>query len=130
VNKTDHNRAPSDLIDEVDELNEEVKSLALNLAIYLAKAKNRMPEAGLDALEPAFIRLVNGTVKVVQEMASLLAAARSGEAGPPTGKSSDPSSDLEMKLRSISEQCRTIQHRLEAGQASGGDTPDGSADAG
>lgn len=107
-----------DLINEVDELNEEIKSLALNLAIYLAKAKKQHPAIGLDRLEPDFIRLVNGTVKVVQEMTATLNAARSG-----SGQQVDMTDDrplhdqLEIKLRSISEQCSRIVARLAAVKA-------------
>ena len=59
-------RTSEDLLREVDELNEGVKALALNLAIYLAKAKEQ--SADLSRLEPDFVKLVNGTVKVVQEL--------------------------------------------------------------
>jgi hypothetical protein len=122
MNRIDKPKSATELIDEVDELNEEVKSLALNLAIYLAKAKNQNPAAGLDRLEPDFIRLVNGTVKVVQEMAGLLTAARSGLADPNKAGETAIDDALELKLRSISEQCRKIQGRLEASRP---DQPDG-----
>ena len=98
-----------DVIAEVDNLNEEVKTLALNLAIYLAKAKNKQPSGTLSRLEPEFIRLVNGTVKVVQEMAVLLDAARNNETmafDVPSKK--NPDSKLASKIRSISEQCNRI----------------------
>lgn len=104
---------PDDLINEVDELNEEVKSLALNLAIYLAKAKKQHPGIGLERLEPDFIRLVNGTVKVVQEMTSMLNAARSGISEETPLAVDRPLHDqLEIKLRSISELCSRIVSRL------------------
>ena len=124
MNQTDKKQAANELINEVDELNEEVKSLALNLAIYLAKAKSQFPAAGLDRLEPDFIRLVNGTVKVVQEMAGLLTAARTGLTDPRAADETPVDDALELKLRSISEQCRKIQRRLEESQAgrSGGRT--------
>ena len=113
-----------DLISEVDELNEEVKSLALNLAIYLAKAKKQHPSIDLDRLEPDFIRLVNGTVKVVQEMAAMLSAAKSGNSEPTHLTVDRPLHDqLEIKLRSISEQCIRIVARLAAANA--GATGDG-----
>jgi hypothetical protein len=113
------------LINEVDELNEEVKSLALNLAIYLAKAKKQNPGIGLEQLEPDFIRLVNGTVKVVQEMAAMLNAARSGSGEEATTAVDQPLHDkLELKLRSISEQCSRIVARLAT--VGSGATDDGS----
>lgn len=126
MNRTDKPQSATELIDEVDELNEEVKSLALNLAIYLAKAKNQNPAAGLDRLEPDFIRLVNGTVKVVKEMAGLLTAARSGLADPKKAGETAIDDALELKLRSISEQCRKIQGRLEQSQS---DRPEGGSGA-
>ena len=98
-----------DLVGEVDALNEEVKTLALNLAIYLAKAKNKAPSPDLTRLEPDFIRLVNGAVKVVQEMSVILNAARNSETvvyEVPSGKLADD--HLAVKLRSVAAQCSQI----------------------
>jgi hypothetical protein len=108
---TDPFEAPRtrDIITEVDNLNEEVKTLALNLAIYLAKAKNKEPAGRLTRMEPEFIRLVNGTVKVVQEMAVLLDAARNNEVmAYDVPAKRNPDSKLAAKIRSISEQCNRI----------------------
>lgn len=100
-----------DIIDQVDELNEEVKVLALNLAVYLAKAKSRSET--LSRLEPEFIRLVNSSVKVVQELAGVISAARNLEMldGEITVGSArkDP---LEVRLRLILEQCSRIMYQL------------------
>ncbi len=99
------------IIDQVDDLNEEVKVLALNLAIYLARAKGKSET--LNRLEPEFIRLVNGTVKVVQELAAVINAARNSETminditDNPSGK--DP---IETKLRLILRQCAEIMQAL------------------
>ena len=106
------------LINQVDALNEEVKTLALNLAIYLAKNKSRSDD--LSRLEPDFIRLVNGTIKIVQDLAVIINAARNMEkmawdvAAKKTGEDL-----LEMKLRSILDQCRRVMQTLtQAGRVS------------
>ena len=99
------------LVEKVDDLNEEVKVLALNLAIYLARAKGR--SAALSRLEPDFIQLVNGAVKVVQELAGIINAARNMEtmlndlADLPPG--ADP---LEIRLQEVLAQCGRIMEVL------------------
>lgn len=103
-----------DIIDQVDGLSEEVKILALNLAIYLAKAKPQ--SSHLTRLEPDFIRLVNGTVKAVQEVSRIIQAARNNEPlvfDVPSGRGG--SDQIEAKLRSILNQCGRIMSAL--GQA-------------
>jgi hypothetical protein len=97
------------LVSEVDDLGEEVKTLALNLAIYLAKAKNQAGGETLNRMEPEFIRLVNGTVHVVQEMTLILNAARNMERmiyDVPSGMVHQDR--LESRLRSLLEQCSVI----------------------
>ncbi|HPC10544.1 MAG TPA: hypothetical protein PK112_00410 [candidate division Zixibacteria bacterium] len=99
------------IIERVDELNEEVKVLALNLAIYLARAKGR--SATLSRLEPDFIKLVNGTVKVVHELADIINAARNLEAMVNDLATRPPGSDpIEGRLRAILEQCTRIMDAL------------------
>lgn len=102
------NDSPENLVEQVDFLNEEVRALALNLAIYLAKAKNKSDELG--RLEPDFIRLVNGTVKVVKELTVIINAARNTEDFKYSDKlSSHEDNDLiENKLHNILDQCRRI----------------------
>ena len=100
-----------EVIDRVDALNEEVKSLALKMAVYLAKAKGNSAE--LTRLEPDFIRLVNGTVKVVQEIANIVNAANNLDKmvyQVPSGKLDQD--QIEMKLQTILELCRKIQTSL------------------
>ncbi|MBD3401830.1 hypothetical protein GF420_02960 [candidate division GN15 bacterium] len=111
--KTDRPKTDRDLVAEVDALNEEVKSLALNLAIYLAKVRAKTPSAELDRLEPEFIRLVNGTVKVVQEMTVLLNAARNQETMAyevPSGRQFED--HLSVRLQAIARQCAKIVQDL------------------
>jgi hypothetical protein len=99
------------LIDQVDALNEEVKVLALNLAIYLAKAKGNSEQ--LTRLEPDFIRLVNGTVKVVRELAVVINAARNLQQGEDNVSPSAIATDqIEIRLRSILAQCSRILSSL------------------
>ena len=109
---TDINRKRDlQLIDQVDALNEGVKVLALNLAIYLAKTKGG--SEWLYQLEPDFIRLVNGTVKVVQDLALIINAARNLKQridNVPVGRL--PTDQIELKLRSILDQCNKIMGSL------------------
>ena len=106
--RTDRKR-DMQLVDHVDALNEEVKVLALNLAIYLAKAKGKSEQ--LARLEPDFIRLVNGTVTVVRELTVVINAARNLEqTGDNTVIPPDaiPADQIELWLRSILDQCSRI----------------------
>ncbi len=99
------------LIEHVENLNEEVKELAFNLAIYLAKQKKDSEQ--LSKLEPEFIQLVNGAVKAGQEISLLINAAKSKETmvyDVPSGRFQ--SDHLENKLNSIIEQCRQILDEL------------------
>jgi len=105
-----------EMINEDDALNEEVKTLALNLAIYLAKAKANQVSDKINKLEPEFIRLVNGTVKVVQELTFTLNAARNNE----TMVYELPSGNLKMdnvefKLQAILKQCANLMAVLSQG---------------
>ena len=97
------------LVETVDSLSEDTKDLALNLALYLAKAKAKSDSAQLKRMEPEFIRLVNGTIKVVQEMAIILKAARNQEVMVYQLPSGMLAKDhIEFKLESIAHQCNHI----------------------
>lgn len=109
------NEEKLDLIDQIDSLSEEVRILAVNLAIYLAKTKAESEE--LSQLEPDFIRLVNGTVAVLQEIESIIAAARNMEMmvyDVPSGKFHRD--QIEIRLRSILDQCGRIMTALGKGE--------------
>jgi hypothetical protein len=102
-----------DVLAEADELSEQVKTLALNLAIYLAKLKSRAKSEHLDRLEPEFIRLVNGTVKVLREISTVLNAASNKDKMAwevPTGRHSKD--QIEVKLHGILEQCTRVLDSL------------------
>jgi len=108
--RSDHDRRELlGLVDAVDALSEDTKDLALNLALYLAKAKAKGSSEQLKRMEPEFIRLVNNTVKVVQELAVVLNAARNQEKmvyEPPTGRLSKDR--IEARLELIMQQCNHI----------------------
>jgi hypothetical protein len=109
-----------ELVDQVDYLSEEVKTLALNLAIYLAKVKAATKTETLNRMEPEFIKLVNGTVKVVQEMTLILNAARNMERMIYEVPSGTLQQDrLEVGLRGILDQCTSILSGLEQAKAFG-----------
>ena len=101
------------IIDQADQLNEQVKALALNLALYLAKAKSSSSK--ISRLEPEFVRLVKGTVRVVQELTVVISAARNPETATYTPPTSPPGVDgLELKLHSILDQCQRIMSALSS----------------
>ena len=102
-----------ELLETVDSLGEETKDLALNLALYLAKAKANKSSEKLIQMEPEFIRLVNSTIKVIQELAVILNAARNEEKmiyQLPSGRVSKD--QLQVKLESIGSQCNQILESL------------------
>jgi hypothetical protein len=102
------------IIAEVDYLSEEVKSLALNLAIFLARAKTQAGTSQLTQLEPEFIRLVNGTVRAVNEITAILNAARNIDAMAfPIPSDSVHRDHLEVKLHGILEQCNQVLAALK-----------------
>ena len=98
-----------ELVDAVDELGEDTKDLALKLALYLAKVKAKGSSDQLRRMEPDFVRLVNNTVKVVQELATVLNAARNQEKmiyEPPSGTAGKD--QIESRLDLIMQQCNYI----------------------
>lgn len=106
------------IVKQADALTEEVKALALHLAVYVAKAKAESSK--VSRLEPEFMKLVNGTVKVVQELAILIRTAENAENSAfSTSANSPESSDLEGRLRTILEQCRSILASLEKHDSTG-----------
>jgi methyl-accepting chemotaxis protein len=62
---------------QVESLADEVKILALNLAISLAKSRDQVRE--LKFLEPEFTKLINGSVEVIREINSIMKAFRNEE---------------------------------------------------
>ncbi|MBD3258564.1 hypothetical protein GF377_09040 [candidate division GN15 bacterium] len=116
-NSTEHDsqerRQILELLETVDELGEDTKDLALNLALYLAKAKAKTDSVQLKQMEPEFIRLVNGTIKVVHELSTILRAARNQETMVYELPSGQLAKDhIEQKLELIASQCNQILEAL------------------
>lgn len=111
--ETDNREELQEVVEAVDHLSEETKDLALNLALSLAKAKANRKSDELYRLEPEFIRLVNGSIKVVQEITHILKAVRNKEKmifEVPSGRLTRDR--LEKKLEEVLEQCIQIQSAL------------------
>jgi hypothetical protein len=68
-------RGHEDMIRQVENLTEQVKTLALNLALTLAREKKQIKD--LTLLEPEFTKLVNGSVDVIREISEILRALQS-----------------------------------------------------
>lgn len=101
------------LLASVDSLSDEVKALALNIALYLAKARADKGSATLDRLEPEFIRLVNATVRVVTDLTGILNAARNNEVMVyeiPSGRVAHD--HIEQRLQGILTQCGNLLNQL------------------
>ncbi|MBI5266658.1 MAG: hypothetical protein HY851_05435 [candidate division Zixibacteria bacterium] len=110
-------RRELELLAQVDALSEEVKGMALNIALYLAKARSEKGSATLDRLEPEFIRLVNGTVRVVADLTNILNAARNSETMVFEIPSGQHTRDhIEQRLHSILSQCQSLLGQLEQAQ--------------
>lgn len=95
------------LADQVDYLSDQVKMLALNLAINLAKAKNDVQE--LAFMENEFTRLINGSVEVIREVNGILKVFRNEDRmvyEPPS--QSGKLDKIEQSLNDISELSRDI----------------------
>lgn len=106
-------RRELDLLASVDNLSDEVKALALNIALYLAKARADKGSTTLDRLEPEFIRLVNATVRVVTDLTGILNAARNNEVMVyeiPSGRI--PHDHIEKRLQAILSQCGSLLGQL------------------
>jgi methyl-accepting chemotaxis protein len=67
-----HNQEQDGLIDQINGLTDQVKTLALNLAITLAREKKQIKD--LTLLEPEFTKLINGSVDVIREISEILKA--------------------------------------------------------
>jgi methyl-accepting chemotaxis protein len=76
-NPNDMKMPEGDWFEQVDDLAGQVKMLALNLAISLARTKNETKE--LAYLEPEFTKLIHGSVEVIKEIMDILKALRNKE---------------------------------------------------
>ena len=92
---------------QVNQLADQVRMLALNLAISLARSKEKLED--LAQLEPEFTKLVNGSVEVVKEVTSILKAFRHEEKMVYTPqKSSNKLDRIETSLNEILELSSTV----------------------
>ncbi|MCP4706603.1 MAG: hypothetical protein GY865_18545 [candidate division Zixibacteria bacterium] len=76
MNKTQNN-VNEKWVDNVNSMAEQVRILALNLAINLAREKQNIKE--LTFLEPDFTKLIYGSVDVIKEISVILKAFRNEE---------------------------------------------------
>ncbi len=76
MNKTENN-ADEKWVDNVNSMAEQVRILALNLAINLAREKPNIKE--LTFLEPDFTKLIYGSVDVIKEISVILKAFQNEE---------------------------------------------------
>ena len=99
------------LASEVEDLNEQVRLLAINLAAFLAREKDSKNRFA--AMEPDFHRLVSGLVTLVSEVSHIVEATHHA---PSHGSVSEPETGDSMKqqLSSLRALCRDIQRRLSA----------------
>ncbi len=67
-----------DWLDQTQDLADQVKLLALNLAINLARCKDEIKE--LTTLEPDFTKLINGSVNIIRDINNILRALQNDEA--------------------------------------------------
>jgi len=109
--KKKHNEINEDvnpnLADQVDYLSDQVKMLALNLAINLAKAKQDVQE--LAFMENEFTKLINGSVEVIREVNGILKVFRNEDKmvyQPPS--QSGKLDRIEKSLNEISELSKNI----------------------
>jgi hypothetical protein len=76
-NNNEAGKGSEDLIQDVIRLADEVKMTAMNLAINLARSKEQIQE--LSVLEPKFTELINGSIDVIKEVATIMKAFSSQE---------------------------------------------------
>ncbi len=99
-----------DLAAQVRSLADQVKILALNMAIQLARSKERVQD--LTILESDFTKLIHGSIEVIQEITMLLEYLQCRK-GADTVKD-DSLNQIEHSLNEILNQSRDIQEAIEA----------------
>lgn len=87
-----------------------MKLLALNMAIQLARSKDRVRD--LTVLEPDFTKLIHGSIEVIQEITGLLEYLQCRK-GVETVKD-DSLNRIETSLNEILNQSHDIQEAIEA----------------
>jgi hypothetical protein len=96
---------------QIMQLTAQVKTLALHLALNLARSKQEIKE--LTVLEPEFTKLVNGSVEIVREVTAILKAFRNEERMVYTSKEIDGNfRRIEMALNEILTLSHTVQEAI------------------
>jgi hypothetical protein len=109
--KPPDNIAENDLVNIVGGLAEQVKVLALNLAINLARSKARAEE--LTVLEPQFTRLINGSVEAIRELSVLLGTMGSRrDRSPKTAINKDKMVKIGATLNEILDLSQNVQNSI------------------
>lgn len=99
-----------DLAREVEELNEQVRLLAINLAAFLAREKDTNNRFA--TMEPDFHRLVTGLISLVGD-ASLVIEASQHAPSASSQAGAEASRSMEKQLSALRALCRDIQKRLD-----------------
>lgn len=96
---------------QIMQLTAQVKTLALHLALNLARSKQEIKE--LTVLEPEFTKLVNGSVEIVREVTAILKAFRNEERMAYSSKEIDGNfRRIEMALNEILTLSHTVQEAI------------------
>lgn len=99
-----------DLTLQVRSLAEQVKLLALNMAIQLARSKDRVRD--LTILEPDFTKLIHGSIEVIQQITGLLEYLQCRKSV--DAVKDDGLNQIEASLNGILSQSHDIQEAIEA----------------
>ncbi|MEK7775382.1 MAG: hypothetical protein AAB305_05815 [Candidatus Zixiibacteriota bacterium] len=103
-----------DLAREVEELNEQVRLLAINLAAFLAREKDTKNRFA--TMEPDFHRLVSGLVSLVSDASRVIEASHHAPVASPQA-GAEASRSMEQQLSALRTLCRDIQRRLDGGKS-------------
>ena len=101
------------LIDQVDNLAEQAKTMALNLALTLAHEKSKIKD--LKVLEPEFTRMINKSVGVIREITKILGMLRSDKPGAPqTPINSERFDKIETSMEEILDVSKNVLKDIRA----------------
>nr|MBN2278309.1 hypothetical protein [candidate division Zixibacteria bacterium] len=90
---------------------EEVRILALNLAINLARSKDELKD--LAFMEPEFTRLINGSVEVIKQIGDILKTFRNEDKMAYNPPETNPGMDrIEASLNDILKISREVLHNI------------------
>ena len=99
------------IIKRLDNVNDEVKQLAMNLAMFLSEKKNSSQK--LSVLEPECINMINSTIKAAQEISHILnTAANNPDPEFQTDNDIKKAEELEHRLHMLLTQCQQMLEKL------------------